>query len=108
MGTSKIRVDGIVDVSIIVLSHCENPAKNEAIDFLEEVLIGNIKAIIPVSSFIGAYHIMTRYLRIDPEEVAKELCDTLTLRVEEAFYEGLSVDTAIEAIMTAQKYNVEG
>ena len=36
MGFSKTRIDGIVEVGLIVLSHCENPAKLEAIDFIEK------------------------------------------------------------------------
>ncbi len=63
MGSRKIRTLGIVEVGIIVLGHCENPAKEEAVDLTEKIFLGETGAKIPLSNFIGAYHIMTRYLK---------------------------------------------
>ena len=107
MGSSQARIEGVVDVGIIVISHCENPAKEAALDFLEAVLTGERKCVIPVTAFIGAYHILTRYLRIRREEAARELIKTLSLEVE-AFYPYVLKELAIEAIATASDFNVEG
>ena len=107
MGFSKTRIDGIVDVGLIVLSHCENPAKLEAIDFIEKVFTGEIRAVIPVSSFIGAYHIMVHYLKINPDEAAKELVDTLSLGTMDVFYEEISIESAVEALLFAREFKVE-
>ena len=107
MGSSQARIEGVVDVGIIVISHCENPAKEVALDFLEVVLTGEKKCVIPVTAFIGAYHILTRYLRVRREEAAKELIKTLSLETE-AFYPYVFKELAIEAIATASDFNVEG
>ena len=82
MGSGQAGIEGVVDVGIIVISHCENPAKEAALDFLEAVLTGERKCAIPVTAFIGAYHILTRYLRVRGKEAAKELIKTLSLEVE--------------------------
>ncbi|MCD6491052.1 MAG: type II toxin-antitoxin system VapC family toxin [Candidatus Korarchaeota archaeon] len=105
---SEVRVDGIVDVGLLVLSHCENPAKVEAINFIEKVLTKDIHAVIPVTAFIGAYHIMTRYLKIHPEAAANELIETLSLRIRDVFYDAVSIDSAIEALFSAKEFKVEG
>ncbi|MGQ4834178.1 MAG: type II toxin-antitoxin system VapC family toxin [Candidatus Asgardarchaeia archaeon] len=107
VGVSKAWALGIVDVGPIVLSHCENPAKNEAIDFIERVILGEINAVIPLTTFIGAYHIMTRYLRINREKAANELLATLELR-SPVFLGDLSIDETISAIRNAFNFNIDG
>ena len=44
MGAGEARALGVVDVGLIVLSHCENPAKEEALNFLGKVLLGEVDA----------------------------------------------------------------
>jgi len=107
LGFSEARTLGVVDVGLIVLSHCENPAKEEALSFLEKVLLGEINAKIPVSNFIGAYHILTRYLRVKRELVERELLKTLELR-HPSFIPDLTVDHAVAAIKVATKFKIEG
>lgn len=107
MGFSQAWALGIVDVGLIVLSHCENPAKNEAINFIEKIYLGEINAKIPLTSFIGAYHIMTKYLKINKETVKTELLKTLNIR-SPIYIQDISIDQAIKAIENAAKYNIEG
>ena len=107
MGVGETWIFGIVDVGLIVLSHCENPAKDEAISFLEKVFLDEINAKIPVSNFIGAYHIMTRYLKVKRELAGQELLKTLKLR-HKSFIPDITIDHAIMAIKNATKFNVEG
>jgi len=47
MGSSQARIEGVVDAGIIVISHCGNPVKEVALDFLEAVLTGERKCVIP-------------------------------------------------------------
>ena len=107
VGSSKAWALGIVDIGPVVLSHCENPAKDEAIDFIKKVISGEINAIIPLTAFIGAYHVMTRYLRINCKEVADELLTTLELR-SPVFFGDLSIDETISAIRSAFNFNING
>ncbi|MCD6368325.1 MAG: PIN domain-containing protein [Thermoproteales archaeon] len=107
LGASKAWALGVVDVGLIVLSHCENPAKNEAIDFLEKIFLGEINAKIPVTGFIGAYHILTRYLKVEKEQAKTELLKTLELR-HPSLISDVSVDHAITALKNAVRFKVEG
>ncbi len=46
--------EGVIDVGIIVVAHCDNLAKLSMVHFLGKVFEGEIPAIIPVSICIGA------------------------------------------------------
>ena len=105
VGINKAWALGIVDVGPIVLSHCENPAKAEAIEFITKVLTGEVNAVIPLTTFIGAYHIMTRHLRIKRKDVAEELLKTLQLR-SPTFIGDISIDSCISAIRHASEFNI--
>ena len=61
----KDRIEGVVDVGLIVISHFENPAKSYALEFLKDVLLWRKRCLIPVTAFFGAYHILTNYLRVE-------------------------------------------
>ena len=76
MVSIQARIEGIIDVGILVLSHCENPAETEMLSFLTDVLKKQIIAIIPYSAFLGAYHIMTSYLKTDRAATANRLFTT--------------------------------
>jgi len=99
-------INGIVDVSILVIAHFDNPAKIHALKFLRSVLKLDIRALIPTTAFIGAYHILTNYLKV-PRKLARDaLIFTLNTK-SRAFYEDILITTAIDAIDYAAVYNIE-
>ncbi len=102
----KDRIEGVVDVGLIVIAHFENPAKNIALEFLSDVLKWRKKCLIPTSAILGAYHILTRYLRVEKVSAYEALTRTLKTK-SPAFYEDISIDTAIDSLTNALGYNVE-
>jgi hypothetical protein len=54
-GSSAYCPEGVVDVSIIVVSLFRNPLGEEAVKFLRDVLSRRTKAAIPVTSVLGAF-----------------------------------------------------
>lgn len=99
-------VEGIVDVGIIVIAHFENPAQVSALKFLRRVLEVKSKCILPVSTFLGAYHIMTRYIGVEPIAAANTLNKTLETR-SPALYGDIPIDVAIDALTYATMYSIE-
>ncbi len=99
-------INGIVDVNIIVLSHFENPARIPALNFLRSVLKFEIRALIPTTAFIGAYHILTNYLKVPRKDAKDALVFTLNTK-SKAIYEDVSIDDAIDAIEHAAIYKIE-
>lgn len=102
----KDRIEGVVDVGLIVIAHFENPAMNYALDFLKDVLLWKRKCLIPVTAFLGAYHILTSYLRVERISAYEALKKTLETR-SPALYTDVHVDVAIEALTNAMGYRVE-
>ncbi len=97
---------GVVDVSIVLVSLFENPLRESAIDFLGNILSGKISAAIPTSTFLGAYHIATRYLHCPRDLIAMEIKETLKLN-SPAFFEDISAEAVVEAMDVAVAYNIE-
>ncbi|RLI83509.1 hypothetical protein DRP04_01300 [Archaeoglobales archaeon] len=102
----KDWIEGIVDVGLIVISHFENPAKDIALEFISDALKWKKKCIIPTSTILGAYHILTRYLKVEKVSAYKTLTKMLETR-SPAFYEDVSVDTVLDSLTNALGYSVE-
>lgn len=102
----KDRIEGVVDVGLMVISHFENPAKNHALEFLKDVLLWRKRCLIPVTAFLGAYHILTNYLRVERVAAYEALKKTLEVR-SPAFYADLDVDFAVESLTNAMGYRIE-
>ncbi len=100
------RLDGLVDVGIIVIAHFENPAAGHAREFLKKVFLSKIKAGIPLTTFLGAYHIMTKYLRLDPILVSRSLKRTLSLN-SPIFIEDILKLDVIRSLEFASYFEIE-
>lgn len=104
--SQKDRIEGVVDVGIIVIAHFENPANIIALKFLEDVLLWRKRCLVPNSTFIGAYHILTNYLNVEKASAYKALLKTLEVN-SPAFHEDISLDLTVEALTNAMGYNIE-
>jgi len=96
----------VVDVGVVVISHFENPAKEPALEFLSDVLKWRRKCIIPTSTILGAYHILTRYLKVEKTSAYEVLTKTLRTR-SPAFYEDIDIEVVLDSLTNALGYNVE-
>lgn len=99
-------IEGIIDTGIVTIAHFDNPAKKSAIDFLSKILRWERKCIIPTSSLLGAYHIMTEYIGVERVTAHRALIKTLELR-SPALYEDISIELTIDAITHASGYRIE-
>ena len=68
---SLVYPEGVVDVSIIIVTCFNNPLKEYGITFLYDILTQKRRIAIPISSIIGAYHIATRYLKVSSFSIKK-------------------------------------
>lgn len=97
---------GIVDVGIIAIAHFENPAREKAFKFLSKVLRGEKKCLIPLTTFLGAYHVMTEYLGVVQTQAERALRKTVETR-SPSFYENIGHENVLDALSSACDYNVE-
>ena len=93
-------------MSVIVPACFTNPLREKAVGFLRGVLAQEVRARIPVSAVLGAYHIATRYLRAPRALV----CQVLTAMLEmgsPAFFPDISPRLAMEALELAASFRIE-
>ena len=98
--------EGVVDIGIVVPCCFENPLKDYSITFLSEALKEKRRAVIPVSTILGAYHITTRYLRV-PRLTARKILEGILTSGSAALYPHISTHLATDALDYASTYNVE-
>lgn len=100
------EIKGIIDVGIIVVSHFKNPIMRDMIDFLKPILNWEKKVIIPNTTFLGAFHILTSYLRVSKVDAKKVLLNTFSIE-SPCFINDVSKNVISEALEQAVGYNVE-
>lgn len=97
---------GIVDVGIIAIAHFKNPAREKAFKFLSKVLRGEKKCLVPLTTFLGAYHVMTEYLGVIRTQAERALRKTVETR-SPSFYESVGHENVLDALSSACDYNIE-
>ena len=89
--------EAIVDAGIIVVAHFKNPLGEDALKLLKRIFSFELRALIPLSLFLGASLIVTKYLRLPFKDVNDKLKETLRVS-SPAFYEDLRKDDVIRAL----------
>jgi len=102
----EIRFKGIIDVGIIALSHCKNPAQKSSLIFFSKVVKLEIPYLIPVLRLVGAYHLMTNFLKVSPKDVKDALLNTLQFK-KPIFIEDINKNLAKRALELAEKSRFE-
>jgi len=97
--------EALIDVGIVAIAHFRNPAQKHAAQLLLDPITLKRRILIPVSTYLGAYIVMTRYLRLKKEKVAKALLKTLSLE-SPAFYENVPKTIAEKSILSATDLGV--
>ena len=98
--------DGVVDICIIVVSLFYNPLYELAVEFISKILAREVNAAIPLTSIIGATHIVTRYLRIPFEEVERRVIKLLETE-SPAFYPHVSIASVMQSLDYALRYHIK-
>ena len=105
MRSARLGFEALVDVGIVVLAHFRNPARKYAAQLLMEALTLKRHILVPVSTYLGAYVVMTRYLKLRRDRVAKALLKTLSLE-SPAFYGNIPKTVAEKALASASELNI--
>ena len=105
MRSGRLGFEAIVDVGIIVLAHFKNPARRYAAELLLDALTLERPILVPLNAYLGAYVVMTRYLRLRRDRVAQALLRTLRLE-SPAFYGDIHKTVVEKAIASASELNI--
>lgn len=99
-------IEAVIDVSIIIPAFFDNPLRDQAVKLISDILAQRRRAIIPITSLIGAYHVTTRYLKTSRLIVKKILGGLLRTR-SPALYPHVTIELAIDALDYATTYKIE-
>lgn len=105
MQEENLDCEGIIDVGIIIMAHFVNPAQETAIEFLGKVISRKIKAVIPLTTFFGAFHIMTKHLKMPRSEILRSFEATLSAP-SSAFYESIRKEDIRMGLSYAIDYSI--
>lgn len=105
-GRSSASAEGVLDVGVLVPACFENPLKEESITFISDVLAGRRPAALPLTSVLGAYHILTRYLRA-PRLAVKSVLEGLLRTDSPALHAATPRRVMSDALDYAAAYNIE-
>ena len=100
------NIAGIVDVGIIVVAHFNNPIQVEMIEFLKPILSWKKRLLIPNTTFLGAFHIMTSYLRVSRVDAKTALLASFTID-SPCFVSDIRKSLVVEALEQASCYKIE-
>lgn len=93
-------------MGILVPACFENPLEDEGIRFISDVLSGRRPGTIPLTSILGAYHILTRYLRV-PRLAVKGVLEGLLRTDSPALYSATPRRIVSDALDYAAAYSIE-
>ena len=99
-------IEAVVDTGITTIVHFQNPAQEFALDLLSEILRWERRCLIPTSTLLGAYHIMTEYLGVERVGACRALTNTLRTN-SPALFPDISIDLAVDALINANGYRIE-
>jgi len=103
---NSIQIEEIADVGIIVTAHFENPLQQKMIEFIGNIIQGKKNIIVPLSSFISAYFVLTTYLKVSRYQAKTTLF--ATLEKETPLFSPRIDDTVVmNAIDISSVYNLE-
>ncbi len=106
MGRKEARYKAIADVGPIALAIVENPAQNDALKWLNKVLKGEIRCVIPLSSIMGAFIVAVHYLRARPDDVADKLYSLVGIG-EALWFSDLSLNRVRRSMRIAKNYLID-
>lgn len=97
----------LFDVGVTVLAHAGTPVSDTALSYVRRAISGQIDAIVPRASLIGAHHVLTSVYGFSPEEASalmQRFMDAKRVRWHEDLPEG-TVRTGFER---AGNLNIDG
>ncbi|MFC6993235.1 type II toxin-antitoxin system VapC family toxin [Haladaptatus sp. GCM10025707] len=96
----------LFDVSVIALAHAGTPVSEPALSHLQDAIQGDIEAIIPYTTLIGAHHVLTSFYGFSNERAAtlmQNLMDAKRIH----WYDGLPEQIVRSGFSLAGDLNID-
>lgn len=97
----------LFDVGVTALAHAGTPVSDTALSYVRSAISGEIDAIVPYTSLVGAHHVLTSVYGFSNEE-ASGLMQRFMDANRVHWYDGMDESTVRGGFGCASEANVEG
>lgn len=97
----------LFDVGVTALAHAETPVSDTALSYVQHAIRGEIDAIVPYASLIGAHHVLVSYYGF-PNEKASQLMQNFMDAKRIHWYNGMMESSVRAGFTLAGDANIEG
>lgn len=97
----------LFDVGVTALAHAGTPVSDAALSYVRNAISGDIDAIVPYASLVGAHHVLTSVYGFSNEE-ASGLMNRFMDANNVHWYDGMTESTVRAGFECASELNVEG
>lgn len=97
----------LFDVGVTALAHAETPVSDTALSYVQRAIRGEIDAIVPYASLIGAHHVLASYYGF-PNKKASQLMQNFMDAKRIHWYNGMMESSVRAGFTLAGDANIEG
>lgn len=97
----------LFDVGVTALAHSNAPVKDAALSYVRRAISGEIDAIVPYASVVGAHNALTSYYGLSNARASKLMQNFMSAK-RIHWYDGMSRDVVSDGFSLATELNIGG
>lgn len=97
----------LFDVGVTALAHTDAPVRDTALSYLQQAIAGEIDAIVPYASVVGAHNALTSYYGISTERASRLMQNFMDAK-RIHWYNGMSETVVRDGFSLASESNIDG
>lgn len=97
----------LFDVGVTALAHTDAPVRENALSYLRRAISGEIDAVVPYASVVGAHNALTSYYGLSNERASK-LMENFMEAKRIHWYDGMREGLVRDGVTLAADANIDG
>ena len=97
----------LFDVGVTALAHTDAPVRDRALSYLRQAIAGEIDAIVPYASVVGAHNALTSYYGISNERASRLMQNFMEAK-RIHWYNGMAETVVRDGFSRASETNIGG
>jgi len=97
----------LFDVGVTALAHTDAPVRDRALSYLRQAIAGEIDAIVPYASVVGAHNALTSYYGISNERASRLMQNFMEAK-RIHWYNGMAETVVRDGFSRASETNISG
>lgn len=97
----------LFDVGVTALAHAETPVSDTALSYVQGAITGEMDAIVPYASLIGAHNVLSSYYGFSNEKASRLMQNFMDAK-RIHWYEGMPENIVRAGFTQASELNIDG